>query len=61
MPQTYYTKIKVQGTSTAQPVSVEAGSTVEAKRIIEAQHGKVSYLNGPTGRGRNQQAPSWFR
>ena len=56
----YYSKVVVEGTHTPQLVEVQAGSTTEAKRVIEARYGKVRYRNGPTRESGNKP-PSWFR
>lgn len=59
MAQTYYARARVAGTNTPQCVQVEAGSTAEAKRLMEARIGKIkSFANGPvTGR----KPPVWYR
>ena len=59
MPMTYYARAVVKGTSTPQLVEVQAGSQVEAKKLIEARLGPVQrYSNGPTA---GRKAPSWYK
>ena len=57
---TYYARARVEGTSTAQHIKVEASSGSEAKKIIEMRlGGKVkSWLNSPTP---GHKPPSWFK
>ena len=56
---TYYAKAVVEGTTTPQPISVQAGSLMEAKRIIEGRLGKVKqWRNQPVA---TSKPPSWFK
>ena len=59
MANTYYARVTVQGTTTPQSVQVQAGSSTEAKKLIEARVGKVkTWNNSPTA---PRKPPSWFR
>ena len=60
MAMTYYGKFRVAGTSTPQLAQAQANSQSEAKRIFEAQFGKISGVQ-IMGRGRGQPPPSWWR
>ena len=59
MPSTYYATVRVKGTSTPQPVKVQANSAAEAKRLIQAQYGQnLRYTHGPSNPSKQ---PSWFK
>ena len=56
---TYYALIKIPGVSTSIPVQTEANSASDAKKIIEAQNGKVRiWSRSPT---RASKPPNWFK
>lgn len=57
---TYYARVKVEGTNTPQPIRVQAGSSQEARKLIEAKFGgKVkTWVNLPMPR---RIPPPWFK
>ncbi len=57
---TFYARAKIEGTSTAQHIKVEASSSSEAKKMIEMRlGGKVkSWISSPTAWSK---PPSWFK
>ena len=56
---TYYAKVRVAGTSTAQLVNVEARGLIEARKLIEARFGRIhSYMGGPVSANK---PPNWYR
>ena len=61
MAVNYYAKIVLAGTSTPQSVQVRAASTSEAKKLIEAQFGKVkSWRYQPTIAHGSGNPPGWW-
>lgn len=59
MPNTYYAKAVVKGTTTPQFIKVQAGNIPEAKKLIEAQLGPIKHFhNGPIP---GNKPPSWFK
>ena len=59
MANTYYARATVRGTTTPQSVQVQAGSSSEAKKLIEARLGKVKHWNNSPVPA--PKPPSWFR
>ena len=56
---TYYASAVVEGTTTPQPISVEARSLREAKLIIEGRLGKVKrWPHSPMAR---RNPPPWYK
>ena len=56
---TFYARVRIRGTTTPQQVRVEAGSSMEAKKLIESQYGKVqNWLVAPSAHNR---PPSWYK
>ena len=56
---TYYARVRIAGTTTPRPVRVEARSSVEAKKLIESQYGKVqNWLVAP---GAHSRPPNWYK
>ncbi|MYH32731.1 MAG: hypothetical protein F4013_11785 [Gammaproteobacteria bacterium] len=60
MAKTYYAKIRIDGKGTPVPVKVMANDISQAKKIIQAQYGKVSFSQSPNP-GSGGKAPSWFK
>ena len=55
---TYYALVRVEGTSTPQKISVEAGGPTEAKKLIEARLSNIkNWLNGPVS---GSKPTPWF-
>ena len=62
MAQTFYARVRIEGTSTPQMIEVQAGGSNEARKLIEARLGKVkSWLNAPQGRSKALGPPSWYK
>ena len=57
--RTYYARAVVDGTMTPQQISVQAGSLMEARRLIEGRLGKIKrWPNSPTAA---TNAPPWYQ
>ncbi len=55
---TYYARVRVEGTSTPQKISVEAGGPTEAKKLIEARLSNIK--NWAQWANIGQQTAPWF-
>lgn len=60
MAKTYYAKIKIAGAGSAVPVQTMANNFQQAKKMIEAQYGKVKWVLSPS-EGSGGKPPSWFK
>ena len=55
---TYYARAVVKDTTTRQPISVQARSLMEAKRMIEGRLGEIKrWVNSPAA---TRNPPSWY-
>lgn len=62
MAVNYYAEIVLEGSYTPQFPQVRATSTSEAKKLIEAQYGKVkSWRYQPTRAHGSGNPPGWWR
>lgn len=58
--KTYYAKIRIDGKGSPVPVKVMANDLSQAKKLIKAQYGKVSFSQSPNP-GSGGKPPSWFK